>query len=77
MFKNITKGLIFHISNSSSSPNVFSYCVKQNRLTEMFLVTVNYSPIKNLHFWKFSQLFITLLVVTVLSTCVIQHAQQL
>jgi hypothetical protein len=33
---------------------------------------------KNVHIWKLSELFITLLVVTVLSTCIIQKpAQQL
>jgi hypothetical protein len=37
---------------------------------------VNYSPIKNLHICKLSELFITLLVVTVLTTCTIQKPAQ-
>lgn len=52
----------------------------QNRTQwlKLFWLLVYYSPINNLHNWKLSELFITLLVVTVLSTCIIQKpAQQL
>jgi len=51
MSKSITKGKKSHISNRSSSANVFwmaSYCVEQNTLTEAFLVTCKLFSYKEL-----------------------------